>query len=201
MHAKSLQSCPALCDPMDCSPSGFSVHGILQARILGCHASSRGSSQPRIEPTSLMSSALAGRFFTTSTTWEAHMYQIEGVYSPGRWSPKGDKGQVGCITQRVGLEHRWTEDCSDRRQSHKACNHGLWSHTHRIRVPPPPWPLDALAQAYAFQSGYIHLFRLWVTRTTIPHAYRGLSIILSSSSKFKTWSRIFKMDNQQGHTV
>ena len=32
--AKSLQSCPTLCDPMDCSPPGFSVHGILQARTL-----------------------------------------------------------------------------------------------------------------------------------------------------------------------
>ena len=30
------QSCPNLCDPMDCSPPGFSVHGILQARILEC---------------------------------------------------------------------------------------------------------------------------------------------------------------------
>ena len=34
MHAKSLQSCPTLCDPMDCSPPGYSVHGILRARIL-----------------------------------------------------------------------------------------------------------------------------------------------------------------------
>ena len=32
--AKSLQSCPALCDPMDCSPPGSSIHGILQARVL-----------------------------------------------------------------------------------------------------------------------------------------------------------------------
>ena len=32
--AKSLQSCPILCDPMDCSLPGFSVHGILQARTL-----------------------------------------------------------------------------------------------------------------------------------------------------------------------
>ena len=31
---KSLQSCLTLCDPMDCSPPGSSVHGILQARIL-----------------------------------------------------------------------------------------------------------------------------------------------------------------------
>ena len=28
------QSCPTLCNSMDCSPSGSSVHGILQARIL-----------------------------------------------------------------------------------------------------------------------------------------------------------------------
>ena len=33
--AKSLQLCLTLCDPMDCSPPGSSVHGILQARILG----------------------------------------------------------------------------------------------------------------------------------------------------------------------
>ena len=32
--AKSLQSCPTLREPMDCSPPGSSVHGILQARIL-----------------------------------------------------------------------------------------------------------------------------------------------------------------------
>ena len=31
---KSLQSCPTLCDPTDCSLPGFSVHGILQARTL-----------------------------------------------------------------------------------------------------------------------------------------------------------------------
>ena len=40
--AKSLQQCPTLCDPMDCSPPGSSVHGILHAM-----PSSRGSSQPR----------------------------------------------------------------------------------------------------------------------------------------------------------
>ena len=32
--AKSLQACPTLCDPMNCSPPGSSIHGILQARIL-----------------------------------------------------------------------------------------------------------------------------------------------------------------------
>ena len=44
--AQSLQQCPTLCDPMDCSPLGSCVRGILQARILEWVArpSSRGSS-------------------------------------------------------------------------------------------------------------------------------------------------------------
>ena len=47
--AQSLQSCLTLCNPMNCSPSGSSVHGILQARILEWVAmpSSSGSSWPR----------------------------------------------------------------------------------------------------------------------------------------------------------
>jgi len=49
MCAKSLQLCPTLCNPMDCSQLDSSVHGILQARILEWVAmpSSRGSSQLR----------------------------------------------------------------------------------------------------------------------------------------------------------
>ena len=44
----AIQSCLTLCDPMDCSPPGSSVHGILQARILEWIAIpfSRESSQP-----------------------------------------------------------------------------------------------------------------------------------------------------------
>jgi len=47
--AKSLQSCPTLCDPIDGSPPGSPVPGILQARTLEWVAISfsRGSSQPR----------------------------------------------------------------------------------------------------------------------------------------------------------
>ena len=64
MRAKWLQFCPTFCDPMDHSPPGSSAHGIFQASILEWVAmpSSRGSSQPRIEPASLMSPALAGGF-------------------------------------------------------------------------------------------------------------------------------------------
>ena len=55
MHAKSLQLCPTLCDPMDCSPPCFSVHVILQARILEWVAVPcfRGFPDPGIKPMSL----------------------------------------------------------------------------------------------------------------------------------------------------
>ena len=58
---------------MDGSPPGFFVQGILQARILEWVAIpfSKGFSQPGIKLTSLRSLALAGGFFTNSTTWEA----------------------------------------------------------------------------------------------------------------------------------
>ena len=39
------QSCPTLCDPVDCSPPGSSVHGLLQARILEWVASSLPSKE------------------------------------------------------------------------------------------------------------------------------------------------------------
>ena len=71
--AKLLQSCPALCDPVDCSLPSFCVHGILQARILEWVALSfsRDHPDPRIEPESLVSPALAGGFVPASVTWEA----------------------------------------------------------------------------------------------------------------------------------
>ena len=65
-----------LCDPMDCSPSGSSVHGILQARILECVAIpvSRASSWPR-DWTRV--SCIAGRFFTICATREAYKNHIK----------------------------------------------------------------------------------------------------------------------------
>ena len=62
-----LKSCPTLCDPMDCDLLGFSVHGILQARMLAWVALpfSRASSQPRDGTRTSCGSCIAGRFFTT----------------------------------------------------------------------------------------------------------------------------------------
>ena len=65
-----LQSCLTLCKPVDCSPLGSSVHGILQARILEWVRNPSPVDLPNLR--SLMSPALAGRFFTSSATWEAH---------------------------------------------------------------------------------------------------------------------------------
>ena len=61
---------PTLCDPVDCSPPGSSVHGILWARILEwvAFAFSRGSPQPR---GGTQASCTAGRFFSIGAMREA----------------------------------------------------------------------------------------------------------------------------------
>ena len=63
------QLCPTLCDSMDYSLPGSSVHGISQAKVLEWVAISfsRGSCYPGIEPWSLTSSVLAGGFFITES--------------------------------------------------------------------------------------------------------------------------------------
>ena len=63
------QWCPTICNPMDCSLPGSSVHGILQARMLewGAAPFSRGSSWLR-DWTQI--SHTAGSFFTVRATWE-----------------------------------------------------------------------------------------------------------------------------------
>ena len=73
MYAKLLQLSLTLCDPMDCSLAGSSVHGVLQAGILEWLPCPPPGDlpDPGIKPVSL---ALAGGFFfffTSSATWEA----------------------------------------------------------------------------------------------------------------------------------
>jgi len=96
MCAKSLQSCPTLCDPMDCSPPGFSVHEILQARILEWDLP-----DPGIEPTSQ-----ADGFFTTAAAAATKSIQscltlcnpIDGSPPgyPSPWDSPGKNPGVGC---------------------------------------------------------------------------------------------------------
>ena len=76
VYAKLLQLCPTVCDPMDCSPLGSSVHGILHGINTGVAISflqlpfpSPGDlPDPGIKTTSLISPTLADWFFTTSAT-------------------------------------------------------------------------------------------------------------------------------------
>ena len=69
------QLCPTLCDPMDYTLPGFSLHGILQSRMLAWVAIqfSRGSSHPR-DPTWVFH--IAGVFFTTEPPGLEDSYYI-----------------------------------------------------------------------------------------------------------------------------
>ena len=76
MHAKLPQSCLTLHDEhrVDCSPPRLLCpwHSPGKNIRVGCHVLLQGNlPDSGIKPTSLISPALAGRFFTTSATWEA----------------------------------------------------------------------------------------------------------------------------------
>ena len=67
-ESEVAQSCPTLCDPMDCSLPGFSVDFPGESTGVGCHFFSRGSSWPRDQT---QVSCIAGRRFTLWATREA----------------------------------------------------------------------------------------------------------------------------------
>ena len=94
------QSCPTLCDPVDHSPPGSPIPGILQARTLEWAAisSSRSSCQPRDQASS---PALAGRFFTTEPLGKARCCV--------RWVIKGTCGK-GHL--RALESHGWGKETS-----------------------------------------------------------------------------------------
>ena len=98
LHAKSFQSCPTLGKPMTlCSSLGSSVHGILQAGSLEWVAfPSRGNLlDPGIEPTSLISLALAGGFFTTEPSGKAPRPFPSRVHW-GCWGSRGRNKTTRC---------------------------------------------------------------------------------------------------------
>ena len=73
MCACYLLSCVQLCEAMDCSPPGSSVHGILQAVIPESVAISFSRDQTQV-------SCIAGGFFTISATREAHCFLNNMLY-------------------------------------------------------------------------------------------------------------------------
>ena len=93
------QSCPTLCDLLDCSLSGSSVCGILQARILEWVAISfsRGSSRPRNRT---LVSCIAGRWFTNWVMREARnvcitICKIDDQWKFHAWSRALKAGALG----------------------------------------------------------------------------------------------------------
>ena len=71
------------CDPMDHSPPSSSVHGNSPGKNIGvgCPFPPPGDlSDSGIQPTSPVSPALAGEFFTTNATWEAHGWIITSIF-------------------------------------------------------------------------------------------------------------------------
>ena len=100
-------SCLTLCDPMDCSWPGSSVHGIFQARILEWVAISypRDLSDPWIKPSSLVPPASASRFFTTAPP---------GKPSPGPFSrlperpPCLQRARCELECRRLLYTHGWS---------------------------------------------------------------------------------------------
>ena len=76
-----LQSCPTLCDPMDCNPPASSDHGILQARILEwvVRPSSRGTPRPRDQTYDSFISCTAGGFFTADPLGKCSLHSTLNV--------------------------------------------------------------------------------------------------------------------------
>ena len=64
---EDAQSCPTLCNPMDCSPPGSSVHGILQARVLEWVAISFSRSSSWLRDRTRVSCTVGRRFTTWAT--------------------------------------------------------------------------------------------------------------------------------------
>ena len=78
LKVKVAQSCPTLCEPMDCILPGSSVHGDSPGKNtgVGCMSSFRGSSQPR-DGTQV--SLITGGFFTSCATREASWFGGPGL--------------------------------------------------------------------------------------------------------------------------
>ena len=90
------QPCPTLCDPLDCSPPGSSVHGIPPDKNIGvgCHALLQGSSQPKDQTHVSCISCVGKQIFYHCATREAHKYQYIMVLKIKFKNPDETKNQL-----------------------------------------------------------------------------------------------------------
>ena len=116
MHAKPLQSCLTLCDPMDCSPPGSSVHGDSPGKNtrVGCHVLLQS-----IFPTQV--SWIASRFFTVSCQRSPGILEWVAYLFSRRSSQPRSQTRVSCIavgfftswaTQEAPIKDLWTPKSS-----------------------------------------------------------------------------------------
>ena len=112
-HAKSLQLCPTLCNPMDYSPLGFSVHGNSPGKNtgVGCHALLQGifltlGSNPCLLclPHWQAGSLLLvppGKALNVSCSVMSDSLQPHGLYSP--WNSLGQNTRMGSLFLIQGI--------------------------------------------------------------------------------------------------
>ena len=105
--SEGAQSCPTLCDPVDCSLPGSSIHGVLQARILEWVAISfcRGSSRPRDQ---IWVSRIPGRHFNLWAAREApYIRSVQFSSVPQSCSTLCDP--MNCSTPGLPVHHQLME--------------------------------------------------------------------------------------------
>ena len=107
MHSQLLSLVWLFCHPKHWNPPGSFVYGISQARIQEWVAIpfSRDLVDPGIEPMSLASPALAGRFFTTEPPGKCFMYLIgyKGLWSHHHLYRWGNWMRRSCVQDNTGL--------------------------------------------------------------------------------------------------
>ena len=109
MCARSLQFCLTLCNPMDCSLPGSSVHWISQARILELAPiySSWGSSQPRYQTHVSCVSYIAGRSFSH---WATKSNAKSFIHPLALWvQARKNLSLVMWSSHAVTADHIWQE--------------------------------------------------------------------------------------------
>ena len=123
-ESEVAQSCSALCDPVDCSPPGSSIHGILQARVLEWVAMSfsRGSSQPR-DWTQV--SRIAGRRFTIWAINSQIQYLTASNYTTGNtdYPTAIPYLPLNCflIDEKPRLQNPWNVKSKSTKRAHTVC--------------------------------------------------------------------------------
>ena len=155
MCAQSLQSCPTLCDPIDCSPRGSSVLGISQARRLECVTISfhRGSSQPRNQT---RVSYTVGEFFTTKPQANRGDIRDKGSVPGSGRSPGGGHGnplQYSCLENPRTEEPGGLESLGSQRVGHD------WNDLACMHAGKPHFTPEIFNNPFCFHSQILSTFK------------------------------------------